>query len=68
MEKLLQDIIKNLKSFFDELTPAKKISVVATFIIVLGVVTSMIMWASKTRYKVLYTNLTPEDSANVAKF
>jgi flagellar M-ring protein FliF len=67
VEKLLQDIIKNLKSFFDELTPAKKISVVATFLIVLGVVTSMIIWASKTRYKVLYSNLTPEDSANVAQ-
>ena len=27
----------------------------------------MIIWASKTRYKVLYSNLTPEDSANVAQ-
>ena len=67
MEKLLQDIIKNLKSFFDELTPAKKISVIATFVIVVGAVTSMIIWASKTRYKVLYSNLTSEDSANVAQ-
>lgn len=67
MDKLLQDIIKNLKSFFDELTPAKKISVVLTFIIVLGVVTTMIIWASKTRYKVLYSNLTAEDAANVSQ-
>jgi len=67
VEKLLQDIIKNLKSFFDELTPAKKISVVVTFLLVIGVVTSMIIWASKTRYKVLYSNLTPEDSANISQ-
>lgn len=67
MEKLLQDIVKNLKSFFDELTPAKKISVITTFILVVGVVATMIIWASKTRYKVLYTNLTPEDAANISQ-
>lgn len=67
MEKLFQDIIKNLKTFFDELTPAKRISATLSLILVIGAVIALITWAAKTRYKVLYSNLTPEDSASVAQ-
>lgn len=67
MEKLLQDIIKNLKTFFDELTPAKRISATLSLLLVIGAVVALITWAAKTRYKVLYTNMTPEDSATVAQ-
>jgi flagellar M-ring protein FliF len=67
LERLLQDIIKNLKSFFKELTPAKRFSVVITFVAVLGIIAAMILWASKTNYNVLYSNLTPEDSATISQ-
>lgn len=67
MERLLQDVWKNLQSFFKELTPAKRFSVVTTFIAVIGIVIALIVWASKTQYKLLYSNLTPEDSAHVAQ-
>lgn len=67
MERLIQDIIKNLQSFFRELTPMKRIAVVGTFIAVIGIVFSMVIWATKTQFKVLYSNLTPEDSAQVSQ-
>jgi len=67
VEKLIQDIFKNLKSFFGELPPSKKISLVLSMTAVFGIIFALIIWASKTNYKVLYTNLTQEDAATISQ-
>jgi flagellar M-ring protein FliF len=52
--------------FYSTLDTGKKISLVGLSGIILAVMVSIVIWASKTRYEVLYTDLNREDSKKIA--
>lgn len=67
MEGTLKQIFTNLSEFFKSLEPMKRIGLVVLSMVVLAVMAGIITWAAKTQYKVLYTNLTNEDSVAIAR-
>ena len=65
MESFLK-IVYNFKEFFKSLDPAKKIGMISILsFIVVGLIVIAI-WASMTRFEVLYTDLNREDSKKIA--
>ncbi len=53
---------------FKDLSPGKRIAVLATAGVILVSVTMMFIWASKTNYTVLVTNLSAEDSTATIRY
>ena len=66
MQEVIDKIYRNFVNFFLELSFSKKISVVAIISLIIGVFTYFVIWASKTHYEVLYTDLNREDSKQLA--
>jgi flagellar M-ring protein FliF len=52
--------------FYSTLDTGKRISLFGLSGIILAVMVSIVIWASKTRYEVLYTDLNREDSKKIA--
>lgn len=67
MQELLEKIYRVLSEFFKQLDTAKKIAVIVLACFILAGMVGIVSWASKTRYKVLYTNLNQEDSKTIAR-
>ena len=67
MEELTNKIFKGFKDFFEDLSFARKVGLVGTVVVVLTIMGGIITWASKTHYKVLYTDLNGEDSTQIAR-
>jgi len=57
----------NFYEFFRALDTTRKIGLVAVAALIVGSLASVIIWASKGQYKVLYTDLSKEDSATIAR-
>lgn len=66
MQDFLEKIVRNFTEFFQSLDASKKIGLISISVFIAGVLASMIIWASKTRYEVLYTDLNKEDSKKIA--
>lgn len=67
MQEFLRQITQNFTDFYTSLDSRRRVSLFGiTGAILLGV-TLLIIWASKTQYKLLYTDLTKEDSATIAQ-
>jgi flagellar M-ring protein FliF len=68
LKDFIDKIIRNFTEFFSSLDAGKKISLitVASFIVIALI--GVILWASKTRYSVLYSDLNKEDSNKVQIF
>jgi flagellar M-ring protein FliF len=66
LQDFLEKIIRNFTEFFNSLDASKKIGLVtiASFIVVCFV--GIVIWASKTRMDVLYSELNREDSKKIA--
>ena len=65
MQKFLEQILKNFTDFYSTLDKRRKASLL---FVAMGIVISMILiitWATKTQYKLLYSELTQEDSAKI---
>jgi flagellar M-ring protein FliF len=67
VQDFLRQITNNLIEFFKSLDINRRISVVLISIALVGVIIAMVVWASKTSYKLLYTDLSKEDSATIAR-
>ncbi len=65
MKDLIEKVVRNFSEFFQSLDAGKKISLVsvASFIVI-GLL-AVILWASKTRYAPMFTDLNKEDSRKV---
>jgi flagellar M-ring protein FliF len=61
MARSLGEIISNLR----EIPLSRKIAVGAIIFFIIAGFGSIFLWANKAEYKVLYTNLTPQDSAEI---
>lgn len=66
MQDILEKIIRNFKEFFNSLDATKKFGFVAVSFIIVATMASIVIWASKTRYDVLYTDLNKDDARKIA--
>ena len=66
MQDVIDKIIKNFTEFFGALTLSKKISLISLTVLIVGGMTGFILWASKTDYRVLYTDLNREDAKQLS--
>lgn len=67
MQDFIKQITQNFNDFFRSLDTNRKISLLSIGFIIVAVMTTLVIWASKTQYKLLYTDLTKEDSASIAQ-
>ncbi len=67
MGGVIEKIIRNLSEFFSSLDTTKKLAIVTVASFILVALVGIVIWASKTRYKVLYTDLNREDSKQIAR-
>lgn len=68
MKDLIEKVVRNFTEFFNSLDAGKKISLVTVASFIVITLIGVVLWASKTRYKVLYTDLNKEDSNKVQIF
>lgn len=66
MQDILEKVLRNFKEFFAGLDATKKMAFVAVSFLIIAAMASMVIWASKTRYDVLYTDLNKDDAHKIA--
>lgn len=67
MQDFLRNATQNFVEFFKSLDTQRKIGLVAIgSAIIVGMIT-LLIWATKTQYKLLYTDLSKEDSATISQ-
>lgn len=67
MEDFTTQLIDNVKEFFATLDTARKVGLFVVLGITLAVMSAIIIWASKTQYRTLYSDLNGEDSTQIAR-
>ena len=67
MNNFIQHTIQNFLDFFKALDTTRKLGLIAATGILVAAMLSMIIWSSKTDYKVLYTDLSKDDSATISR-
>lgn len=67
MQDFIKNVLQNFTDFFGSLDMNRRISLVGVGAAILGVTIALVIWASKTQYKVLYTELTKEDAATISQ-
>lgn len=67
MNNFFSQMYQNLTEFFGGLDTNRKIGLVALSSLLITLMVGVIIWSSKTDYKVLYTDLTKDDSAVIAR-
>ena len=66
MQDFLEKVYRNFKEFFLSLDFQKRISLIGTSVVIVAALIAMMLWATKTRYEVLYSDLNKEDSQKIA--
>jgi flagellar M-ring protein FliF len=66
LQDILEKIFRNFKEFFNGLDATKKIGFIIVSCMILAAMTGIVVWASKTRYDTLYTDLNKEDARKIA--
>jgi flagellar M-ring protein FliF len=67
LQDFLKQVSQNFIDFFQSLDLNRRIALVGVAAVIITVMGLLIIWASKTQYKLLYTDLTKEDSAKIAQ-
>lgn len=67
MNNFIQHTIQNFLDFFKALDTTRKLGLIAATGVLVAAMMSMIIWSSKTDYKVLYTDLSKDDSATISR-
>jgi flagellar M-ring protein FliF len=66
VQDFLEKVYRNFKEFFLSLDFQKRISLIGTSVVIVAALIAMMLWATKTRYEVLYSDLNKEDSQKIA--
>lgn len=66
MQDFFEKVLRNFGEFFKGLDTARKIGLIAIACIITASMAGIVIWASKTDYEVLYTDLNREDSKSIA--
>lgn len=64
---ILSQTVNNFIEFFKSLDMTRRLGLLGSAILLVAAISAMIIWASKTQYKVLYTDLSKDDSAVIAR-
>lgn len=67
MQEFFNQITQNFKDFYNSLDSRRRVSLLAITVAIVATMAVLIVWASKTQYKLLYTDLTKEDAATVSQ-
>ncbi|MBT3235217.1 MAG: flagellar M-ring protein FliF [Bdellovibrionales bacterium] len=67
MQELLEKVVANLQEFYLRLDGVRRLGVIVLILGILAGFMGIGIWASKTRFEVLYTDLTNEDSTQIAR-
>lgn len=67
MNNFFTQTIQNFVDFFKSLDMTRRLGMIAVAALVVTLMAGIIIYASKTDYKVLYTDLTKDDSATIAR-
>lgn len=65
MSNLFNILVAQLRDFFKSLTPVKRVSLIASFGVMLAAVMTILIMASKKDYVVLLKDVSPEQSSSV---
>lgn len=66
MQDIIEKIYRNFREFFSGLDITKKVGFIVIACLILASMAGIVVWASKTRYDVLYTDLNKEDGRKIA--
>lgn len=66
LQDILEKIFRNFKEFFTGLDSTKKVGFIIVSCMILSAMTGIVIWASKTRYDTLYTDLNKDDARKIA--
>jgi flagellar M-ring protein FliF len=66
LQDIFEKIFRNFKEFFNGLDATKKMGFIIVACLIAAAMTGIVVWASKTRYDVLYTDLNKEDARKIA--
>jgi flagellar M-ring protein FliF len=66
LQDILEKIYRNFKEFFSNLDITKKVGFIVIACMILAAMAGIVVWASKTRYDTLYTDLNKEDGRKIA--
>ncbi len=67
MQDFIKQITTNFTEFFQSLDTNRRISLIGISAVLVAVMVSLVIWASKTQYKLLFSELTKEDSASISQ-
>ena len=67
MQNFIKQITGNFTEFFQSLDVSRRISLLGIGSLLIAVMVSLVIWASKTQYKLLFSELTKEDSASISQ-
>ena len=67
MNSFIASTFQNFADFFRSLDMTRKLGLIAVAGFLVTIMAAIIIWSSKTDYKVLYTDLTKDDSATIAR-
>ncbi|MCM2350667.1 MAG: flagellar M-ring protein FliF [Bacteriovoracaceae bacterium] len=67
MNNFMSQTLQNFVDFFRSLDMTRRIGLIVVAGLLVASMTGIVVWSSKTDYKVLYTELTKDDSAVIAR-
>ena len=67
MDGFLSNTMANFLEFFRSLDITRRIGLIGIAALIVGSLFAVVMWAGKGQYKVLYTDLTKDDAASIAR-
>ncbi|HXH74583.1 MAG TPA: flagellar basal-body MS-ring/collar protein FliF [Bacteriovoracaceae bacterium] len=67
MNSFIQQTMQNFVDFFRSLDTSRRLGFIAIAGLLVATMVGIVIWSGKTDYKVLYTDLTKEDSAIIAR-
>jgi flagellar M-ring protein FliF len=66
LQEFIEKVIRNFTEFFNSLETGKKVGMIAITCFIAASMAAIIIWAAKTRYDVLYTDLNREDAKKIS--
>jgi flagellar M-ring protein FliF len=66
LQDIIEKIYRNFREFFNSLDITKKVGFIVIACMIMAAMAGIVVWAAKTRYDVLYTDLNKDDARKIA--
>lgn len=67
MNSFFEQTLQNFVDFFKSLDMTRRLGLIAVAGVLMATMAGIVIWSSKTDYKVLYTDLSKDDSATISR-